>query len=106
VKYPDYLSEEEVSHLNLLSTSLLDFAENQVRRGILMTMEEWANKLDAYLELSNYEILQNSGTISAEKAKQKAETEYELFRKTQDADWISDFDRVVKQLKDETENLT
>lgn len=101
----NYLSEEEVSHLNLLSTSLLDFAENQAHRGILMTMEEWANKLDAYLELSNYEILQNSGTISAEKAKQKAETEYVLFRKTQDTDWISDFDRVVKQLKDETGNL-
>lgn len=101
----NYLSEEEVSHLNLLSTSLLDFAENQALRGILMTMEEWIKKLDAYLELSNYEILQNSGTISAEEAKQKAETEYELFRKTQDTDWISDFDRIVKQLNDKTENL-
>lgn len=102
----NYLSEEEFSLLNLLATSLLDFAENQARRGFLMTMEEWANKLDAYLELSNYEILQNSGTISAEKAKLKAETEYELFRKAQDANWISDFDREVKRLKDETGNLT
>lgn len=97
----NYLSEDEISLLNLLATSLLDFAENQARRGILMTMEEWANKLDAYLELSNYEILQNSGTISAEKAKEKAETEYELFRKTQDANWISDFDREVKRITDE-----
>ena len=94
----NYLSEEEVSNLNLLATTLLDFAENQARRGNLMTMEEWATKLDAYLELSNYDILQNSGTISAEQAKQKAETEYENFRQTQDRDYLSDFDNEVNKL--------
>ena len=94
----NYLSEEEVSNLNLLATTLLDFAENQARRGVLMTMEEWATKLDAYLELSNYDILQNSGTISAEQAKQKAETEYENFRQTQDRDYLSDFDNEINKL--------
>ena len=102
----NYLSEEEVGHLNLLATSFLDFAENQAHRGVLMTMEEWAKKLDAYLELSNYEILNNSGTISAENARHKAETEYELFRKSQDAEWISDFDRELKRIKDQSENAT
>jgi hypothetical protein len=63
-----------------------------------MTMEEWATKLDAYLELSNYDILQNSGTISAEQAKQKAETEYENFRQTQDRDYLSDFDNEINKL--------
>ena len=92
------MSEEEVSNLNLLATTLLDFAENQARRGILMTMEEWATKLDAYLELSNYDALQNSGTISTEQAKQKAEIEYENFRKTQDRDYLSDFDNEVNKL--------
>jgi hypothetical protein len=96
----NYLSEEEVSQLNLLATSLLDFAEGQARRGIMMTMEDWAKKLDAYLELSNYEILQHAGTITADEAKQKAETEFELFRKEQDRKWISDFDREIKQLNE------
>jgi len=61
-------------------------------------MADWAKKLDAYLELSNYEILQHAGTITAEEAKQKAETEFELFRKEQDRHWISDFDREIKRL--------
>jgi len=94
----NYLSEDEVSKLNLLATSLLDFAENQAIRGISMTMEEWANKLDAYLELSNYEILSNTGSISAENAKMKAENEYELFRKKQDDNFLSDFDEEMKRL--------
>jgi len=94
----NYLSEDEVSKLNLLATSLLDFAENQAIRSISMTMEEWANKLDAYLELSNYEILRNTGSISAENAKMKAENEYELFRKKQDDNFLSDFDEEMKRL--------
>jgi len=94
----NYLSEDEVSKLNLLSTSLLDFAENQAIRGIAMTMDEWVKKLDAYLELSNYEILKNSGEVTAEDAKRKAENEYALFRKIQDDNWASDFDEEMKRL--------
>ena len=85
----NYLSEEEVSRLNLLATSLLDFAENQAIRGNVMTMEQWAKKLDVYLELSNYEVMPENGTITPEKAKAKAEKEYELFRETQKG--ISEF---------------
>ncbi len=95
----NYLSEDEVSQLNLLATGLLDFAESQARRRIMMSMEDWTKKLDAYLELSNYEILQHSGTISTEQARQKAEVEYENFRKVQDDTWISDFDEEIKKLK-------
>ncbi len=100
----NYLSEDEVSNLNLLSTSLLDFAESQARRGIMMTMDEWSHKLDAYLELSNYEILQNSGSITADQAKQKAQTEYEIFQKRQDTEWISDFDDEFRKFIDEKKN--
>ncbi|MFZ4725787.1 MAG: RhuM family protein [Paludibacter sp.] len=94
----NYLSEDEVSSLNLLATSLLEFAENQARRSIIMTMEEWSTKIDAYLQLSNYEILLDSGSVTAEQAKQKAETAYTKFRNVQDKDWISDFDREIKKL--------
>ncbi len=97
----NYLSEDEISNLNLISTSLLDFAESQARRGIIMTMDEWAKKLDAYLELSNYKILLSSGSVSAEQAKQIAESEYEIFQKSQDTEWISDFDSEIRKFIDE-----
>jgi len=94
----NYLSEEEVSQLNLLATSLLDFAEGQARRGVRMTMADWTKKLDAYLDLSNFEVLHHAGGISTEEAKQIAETEFEKFRKEQDKNWLSDFDREIKRL--------
>lgn len=76
----NYLSEEEVSRLNLLATSLLDFAENQALRGNVMTMEEWSRKLDVYLELSDYGVMPGEGYVTPEQAKEKAGKEYELFR--------------------------
>ena len=63
-------------------------------------MQDWAKFLTQFLELSEYPILKDKGSISALEAKIKAEQEYEIFRKIQDENYISDFDREIKRLKD------
>lgn len=78
----------------------LDFAENQAKRQISMTMKDWVERLDAFLQFNKYEILKNSGKVSAKVAKSLAEAEYEKFRVIQDAIFESDFDREVKKLID------
>ena len=65
----------------------------------VMTMTDWVGFLDRFLELSDYEILQGKGRISAEAARIKAHEAYEVFRVRQDRDYISDFDREVQRLK-------
>ena len=66
--------------------------------GCLLNMQDWADFLNRFLELSDYPILTNKGTISAEQARLKAETEYKKFRVEQDKNYISDFDQEVKKL--------
>ena len=63
-----------------------------------MKMEYWRSFLEDFLELSNYPLLEDKGRVSALKAKLKAEQEYEIYRKKQDADYISDFDREIRRL--------
>lgn len=63
-------------------------------------MSEWKNKLSAYLSLGDYEVLQHSGTISNKEAQEKAFSEYEKFKLIQDHDFLSDFDKELKRLKD------
>ena len=94
----NYLSEEHVKELNGLVSAYLDLAENRTQRQILMKMEDWIKFLDQFLELSNYPILQDKGSVSALKAKLKAEQEYETYRKIQDKHFVSDFDKEVKRL--------
>ncbi len=94
----NYLNEAELKALNRIVTMYLDYAENQAERQIPMTMEQWAGKLDAFLEFNDYNVLDNAGRISAEVAKRLAEGEYEKFRVQQDRDHLSDFDREVKRL--------
>lgn len=94
----NYLSEEHVSELNRLVSAYLDLAENRTQRQILMKMADWVTFLDQFLELSNYPILKDKGKVSALKAKLKAEQEYEKYRKVQDREYVSDFDREVKRL--------
>lgn len=94
----NYLSEEHIRELNGLVSAYLDLAENRTQRQILMKMVDWIKFIDQFLELSNYPILQDKGKVSALKAKLKAEEEYEKYRKTQDRDYVSDFDREVKKL--------
>ncbi len=94
----NYLSHEELSELNRIVTMYLDFAENQAKRGVLMKMEDWVKRLDAFLEFNGYEILQNLGKVKKSVADRLAIEHYQEFRIRQDREYESDFDKVVKQL--------
>ena len=74
----------------------LDYAELQTTRKIPMSMEDWAKRLDGFLEFNEHEILVGPGRISHEKAKLHAETEFEKYRITQDQLFHSDFDRFLE----------
>lgn len=93
----NYLSESELDGLNRIVTMYLDYAEMQAQKRIVMHMEDWVNKLDAFLQFNEREILQNTGTISHEVAAALAEDEFEKYRVVQDQHYISDFDEVVKK---------
>ena len=95
----NYLSEAHLKELNRIVSAYLDLAENRAERGILMKMADWASFLNSFLELSEYPILRDKGKVSMLEAKLKAEAEYEVFRKGQDAEYLSDFDRVVQEAK-------
>lgn len=97
----NYLNESQLRELNRIVTMYLDYAENQAERGILMKMTDWTDKLDAFLQFNEYEILQNPGKISRAAAEKLAYEEYEKFRPQQDKAFESDFDKEVERLKDE-----
>jgi len=92
----NYLSKEEMDYLERIVTLYLDYAEYQARRHIPMSMEDWAKRLDGFLEFNGDEILIGPGKISAEEAKLHAETEYEKYRIIQDRLFQSDFDRFLE----------
>ncbi|MFA5747032.1 MAG: virulence RhuM family protein [Candidatus Paceibacterota bacterium] len=94
----NYLSEKELKQLNLIVSLYLDFAELQATNERPMKMAEWIGKLDDFLKLSEKNILLNAGKVSAEKASEKAESEFARYRKEQDKKQISDFDREVKKI--------
>ncbi|OGH88528.1 MAG: cell filamentation protein Fic [Candidatus Magasanikbacteria bacterium RIFOXYC2_FULL_42_28] len=94
----NYLQGKELEHLNRIGNMYLDYAEMQAARGKAMTMKEWVEKLNAFLKFSEYEILMNAGKISHEVAEALALGEYEKYRKEQDKNYISDFDRAVKKI--------
>ena len=96
----NYLSDKEVSQLELLSTAFLDVAEMRARRHLLTTMDDWKKRLDGFLSLNDYEVLQHAGSISAEDAQAKAYAEYDQYRLIQDREYLSDFDKEIKRLKD------
>lgn len=95
----NYLNEDELKALERIVTMYLDYAENQASRQIPMKMQDWVTKLDAFLGFNEYEILKDAGKISAEVAKKLAEQEYQKFAPIQDRNYVSDFDKAVKQLK-------
>ena len=78
----------------------LELAEDRAIRRIPMTMEDWAKRLDAFLEFDEREILQDKGKISQELACSHAESEFETYRIVQDRLFESDFDREIRQLED------
>ena len=91
----NYLSQEEMDYLERIVSLYLDYAELQARRKIPMSMEDWAKRLDGFLEFNGNELLTGPGKISAEQAKLHAETEYEKYRIIQDRLYESDFDRFL-----------
>lgn len=91
----NYLSKKEILELNRIVNMYLDYAENQAERHKLMSMEDWASRLDAFLKFNEYDILQNPGKVSHTVAKEIANKEFEKYRKIQDKDYISDFDKEV-----------
>lgn len=99
----NYLLQNELTDLNQIVTMYLDYAERQARRHIPMTMEDWAKRLDTFLQFNEEDILHDSGKVSAEVAKSFAESEFEKYRPIQDKLFESDFDRLLlSTTKDET----
>ncbi len=94
----NYLDKPELDHLNRIVTMYLDFAELQAVRNKPMFMKDWIEKLNAFLKFSEYEILTNAGQISHEVALALASKEYERFKKIQDTNYISDFDKEIKRI--------
>ena len=93
----NYLLQDELQELNEIVTMYLDYATRQARRHIPMTMEDWASKLDAFLQFNDAEILQDKGKVTAAIAKAFAESEFEKYRVIQDKNYQSDFDRLMAE---------
>lgn len=97
----NYLSEAEMRSLERIVSAYLDLAEERAERHIPMTMEDWAKRLDLFLMADDRDLLQDSGRITAEIAKAKAETEFEKYRIVQDQLFMSDFDKYMIELQKE-----
>jgi len=97
----NYLAQDELESLGRIVNAYLDLAEDRARRKIPMTMEDWARRLDLFLEFSEREILRDKGKITTEIAKVHAESEFEKYRIVQDRLFESDFDRIINQIEDE-----
>ncbi len=93
----NYLSKEELESLGRIVSAFLDLAEDFAKRKIPMTMEDWAQRLDSYLQLTGREVLQNAGSISRKDAIRHAESEFEKYRIVQDRLYKSDFDKLVEE---------
>ena len=95
----NYLSEKEMSYLERIVSLYLDYAELQAERRIPMSMEDWAKRLDGFLEFNGNELLMGPGKVSAEQAKLHAETEFEKYRIVQDRLFMSDYDKYLLELE-------
>ena len=97
----NYLTEFEISQLNRMVTSYLDFAENMALRKIPLTMQDWEQRLNGFIEMFQYGLLKDAGRVTAEIAKLHAETEFEKYRIIQDRIFMSDFDKFMLELENE-----
>ena len=95
----NYLNEDELDGLNRVVAMYLDYAEMQAHNRKIMNMSDWIQKLDAFLQFNEKEILDNPGKISAEMARAFAETEFEKYRLIRDKRYESDFDKIIKQIE-------
>ena len=101
----NYLSQDEMKQLNRMVTAYLDFAENMTLRHIPLTMQDWEKRLNSFIEMFDYGILQDAGKVSAEIAKLHAETEFEKYRVIQDRLFMSDYDKYMLELEATTKKL-
>ena len=95
----NYLTEKELHDLNRIVTMYLDYAELQAEQHNAMTMADWVEKLNAFLQFNGQEILHNSGNISHKVAQELAYKEYDKYRLKQDKAYISDYDKFIKEIK-------
>ena len=105
----NYLNEKELKNLNRIVTMYLDYAEYQAENHNAMTMNDWINRLNAFLQFNGKEILKNAGKISQKVAQELAYKEYDKYRLKQDKLYVSDFDKFIKEVellevKDENRN--
>ena len=98
----NYLSEQEMRSLERIVSAYLDLAEDRAERHIPMTMEDWSKRLDLFLMADERDVLQDAGKITAEIAKSKAETEFEKYRVIQDRLFMSDYDKYLLELEENT----
>jgi len=95
----NYLLKEELESLGRIVNAYLDLAEGRARRKIPMTMEDWSKRLDLFLEFDDREILMDKGKITAEIAREYAESEFEKYRIVQDQLFESDFDKMISEME-------
>ncbi|MDR2584902.1 MAG: virulence RhuM family protein [Prevotellaceae bacterium] len=95
----NYLNETELDNLNRVVSMYLDYAENQAKKGLVMYMKDWVQKLDAFLQFNEEAILRDLGKINHEVAKALAEKEYDKFHNKQLKDYESDFDKELKRIQ-------
>ena len=100
----NYLTQSELKDLNQFVSMYLDYAERQARRHIPMTMEDWAKKLDVFLQFNEEEVLHDKGRVSAEIAKSFAESEFEKYRVIQDRLFESDFDKLLASTEEKKDD--
>ena len=96
----NYLSQDEMKQLNRMVTAYLDFAENMTLRHVPLTMQDWEKRLNSFIEMFDYGILEDAGKVTAEIAKLHAETEFEKYRIIQDRLFMSDFDKYLLELEE------
>lgn len=95
----NYLTEKELKNLNRIVTMYLDYAELQAENQNAMTMQDWVEKLDAFLQFNGQEILHNAGKISHKVAQELAYKEYDKYKKKQDELFVSDFDKFIEEAR-------
>jgi len=102
----NYLTEPELASLERIVSAFLDIAEDMAARQIPMTMNDWEERLNKFIAMTDREVLQDAGKVTHELAKEFAETEFEKYRITQDRLFQSDFDRFVKKIEDKKKGST
>ena len=99
----NYLTENEMAQLLRMVTAFLDLAETMALRNIPMTMQDWAGRLDAFVQMLDHGLLKDAGKVSAEIARMHALTEFEKYRVIQDHLYVSDYDQFILEQEGQNE---